>query len=197
MVLRQHRNSVSVIIVELHRRRIEIGFLTFAALSLRNNGDPVLFQKPRKSNLGSSRAMLDADSLKYGAEVHITRGPMHRVQVDIVDTELSEAGVQRAPEGLRREVLVPYLGRQMQLLPCETRRGNGGAYSFLVLIHLGSVDVSISELQRALDYRLAATTRHTKRAKPEAWQFNSLCLQSFPLMRSQAGSGLQRKPPQR
>src|SRR5258705_13588599 len=94
---------------------------------------------------------------------------VHHVQVNVVDTELSQAGVQCATERLRREVLVPYLGRQMQLLSCETRGGNCGAYGFLVLIHLGSVDVSmcrcvdvsISELECALDYRLAATTRHT------------------------------------
>src|ERR1700709_1096042 len=65
VVLRQYRNSMPVIIVEFHRQRVEIGLLTFAALSLRNNSHPVLFQKPRKCNLSSGHAMLDANSLKY------------------------------------------------------------------------------------------------------------------------------------
>jgi hypothetical protein len=104
---------------------------------------------------------------------------MHHVQVNVVDTELCEAGVKGATQGIRREVLVPYLGGQMQLLSRETRGRNCGAYGFFVLVHLGGVDVSVSELPRTFNYWLATSARHTKCAKSEAGQFNSLCLQSF------------------
>ena len=44
VVLRQHSHSAPVFIVEFHRERVEIGFLTFPALSLGNHGHAVLFQ---------------------------------------------------------------------------------------------------------------------------------------------------------
>jgi hypothetical protein len=67
----------------------------------------------------------------------------------------------------------------MQLFARKTRGSNCGAYGFLVLVHLGGVDVSISELQCTFDYRLTISTRHTVRAESEARQVNALCLQNF------------------
>ncbi len=49
-----------------------------------------------------------------GGQVHVRRRPVHHEQVDVVQTELTQAGIERAVDRIRRQLVVPDLGGDMQ-----------------------------------------------------------------------------------
>ncbi|MGY3280007.1 hypothetical protein ACVJ5M_007604 [Bradyrhizobium sp. S3.7.6] len=95
----------------------------------------------------------------------------------MVEPELGQAGVEGAADRIGAEILVPDLGRDMQLAARQPGRGERGTDRFFVGVHLGGVDVAIADRQCALDRRAAGIALHAESAKAELGHADALCLQ--------------------
>ncbi len=93
--------------------------------------------------------------------------PVDQVQVDVVQAELAERGV----EGAQRRVVpllgVPQLGGDEQLLARQARGGQRPAGALLVGVDRGGVDAAVSGLQRGGDGRGRLGVRHLPDAEAE------------------------------
>src|ERR1700730_1213148 len=97
----------------------------------------------------------------------------------MVEPEIFQAGVERATDRIRREVFVPDLCRDMQLLAREARCRNGGTDGLLVAVHFRGVDMAVAKAERTFDRRATNIALHAKSAEPEPRQADALGLQMF------------------
>ena len=107
------------------------------------------------------------------------RRPVHEIEIDLIEPELFQAGVERPADRVRREIFVPDLGGDVQILARDAGRRDRGADGLLVGVHFGGVDMAIAERQRAFDRRAADVALHAKGAEPEPRQADALGLQIF------------------
>ena len=76
---------------------------------------------------------------------------MHKIEIDVIEPKLLQTGIKGTLDSVGREVLVPDLGRDVQILARHTGGGDRGADRVLVGVHLRGVDVAIAERKRAFD----------------------------------------------
>jgi hypothetical protein len=53
---------------------------------------------------------------EHRRQVHVLRRPVHQIEIDLIEPQLLQAGVERAADRVRREVLVPDLCGDVQIL---------------------------------------------------------------------------------
>ncbi len=97
----------------------------------------------------------------------------------MVEPELFQGSIERPADRIRRQVLVPDFGGDMQVLAGNTGGGNRGTDGLLIAIHLGGVEMPVAQRQPALDRRAAGIALHAKGAEPELRQADTLGLQMF------------------
>src|SRR5258708_9282413 len=85
----------------------------------------------------------------------------------MVEPELFQAGVERATDRIRREVFVPDLCGDVQLLAREARYRNGGTDGLLVAVHFRGVDMAVAEAQRTFDRRATNNPLHAGSCQPQ------------------------------
>ena len=78
--------------------------------------------------------------------VVVLQRPMDQVQVDIVDAETSEAGVERLQRRLVALIGVPQLGGEKDVFAGDSRVRDATAHPFLVAVCGGGVDVPVARL---------------------------------------------------
>jgi hypothetical protein len=104
---------------------------------------------------------------------------VHEIEVDMVEPQLLQGSVECPPDGVRREVLVPDLCRDMQFCARHARGRERRSNRLLVAIHFGGVDVPIAERKSALHRGAADIALHAEGAEPEFWHRNALGLDVF------------------
>src|SRR6185437_9491716 len=62
--------------------------------------------------------------LEYHRQVHVLRWPMHQIEIDMVELQLVQAGVEGAADGIGCEIFVPDLGGDVQLVARNAGRGD-------------------------------------------------------------------------
>ena len=97
----------------------------------------------------------------------------------MVEPELLQGSIERPADRIRRQIFVPDLGGDMQILAGDAGGGDRGANGLLVAVHLGGVEMPVAQRQRALDRRAAGIALHAKGAEPEPGQADALGLQMF------------------
>src|SRR5438132_9347631 len=104
---------------------------------------------------------------------------MDHIEIDLVEPQLSQAGVERAVERIRRKLIMPDLGGDEELVPVHAGRRDGRADGGFVVVHRGGVDMSVAERDRTLDDRLGIGSRHPEGAEAEAGNRVTLCSDSL------------------
>ena len=104
---------------------------------------------------------------------------MDEIEVDLVDPELFQGGVERLADCVRRQILVPDLCRDMQIVASDAGSRERGADGLLVGIHFGGVDMPVAERERALHRRAAGIALHAEGTEPELGQADALGLHIF------------------
>ena len=92
---------------------------------------------------------------------------MDHVEIDIVELQLPEAGVEGAADRAGTELIVPDLGGDEELVARDARGSDRSPDGVFVLVHGGSVEMPIAERQRAFDDRLGADAWHAERTEAE------------------------------
>src|SRR6185312_10820150 len=259
LALRQCRDFLAVIVVELDAERIPIRLLALAARGLRDRGNAVLIEQPFQRDLRRAGIVLPANGgkrfvgggatlcqrtighqrnrpcvhvslhlrlvehrvifdliagdrrlqvldhgleqrdveignpdgarapglaklhqrLEHGRQVHTWLRPVDKIEVDGIQAQLLQAGVEGAAHRVRREILVPDLCRDVQFAPLHARGGNRRADRVFIGIHFRSVDMAVAERKRALDCRAADIALHAIGAEPEPRQADALGLQGL------------------
>ena len=100
---------------------------------------------------------------------------MDHVEIDVVEPEFAQAGVEGPVERVRRQLVVPDLRGDEELAPAHAGCRDGRAHGSFILVHRRGVDMSVAERDRALDDRLGVSTRHPERAEAKAGDRNALC----------------------
>ena len=117
--------------------------------------------------------------LEHRGQIHLRRWPVHQVEIDLIEPELVQGCIERPADGIRRQVLVPDLGGDVQILAGNAGGGNRGADRLLIAVHLRGVEMPIAEPQRAFNRGAAGLALHTESAQPEPGQTDALGLQMF------------------
>ena len=112
-------------------------------------------------------------------QVHVPRGPVHQIKVDVIEPQLLQTGIERPADRVGREVLVPDLGGDMQIPARDARCADRRTDRLLVAVHFRGVDMPVAEAERAFDRRPADLALHSKSAEPEPRQADALGLQIF------------------
>ena len=97
----------------------------------------------------------------------------------MIELQFLQAGVERLADRIGRQIFVPDLGGDVQILARDAGSGDGGADGFLIGVHFRGVDVAIAETERAFDRRAADIALHAKRAEPEPRQADALGFERF------------------
>ena len=97
----------------------------------------------------------------------------------MVEPQLLQGGVERAADRVRRQILVPDLCGDVQIVAGDARGRERGADRLLVAVHFGGVDMAVAEPQRAFDRGAAGIALHAEGAEPEPGQADALGLQIF------------------
>ena len=97
----------------------------------------------------------------------------------MVEPELLQGSIERPADRIRRQIFVPDLGGDMQVLARDAGGCDRGADGLLIAIHLGGVEMPVAQRQRALDRRAAGIALHAKGAEAELGQADTLGLQVF------------------
>ncbi len=105
---------------------------------------------------------------------------MHEIEVDVIEPQLLEAGVEGATDCIRRQILVPDLCGDVQLAARHLGSADGRTDRLLVGVHLGGVDVAIAERQRAVDRRTAFIALHAEGAEAELGHADALVSSDCP-----------------
>src|ERR1700724_1030029 len=100
---------------------------------------------------------------------------MDHIEIDMVEPQLPQTGVEGAVERIRRKLIMPDLRGDEELVPVYAGRGDGRADGGFVVVHRGGVDMSVAERDRTLDDRLGVGSRHPEGAEAEARYRNTLC----------------------
>ena len=95
----------------------------------------------------------------------------------MIEPQLVQAGVEGSSDRIRREILVPDLGGDVELAAGDGGSRDRGSDRLLIAVHFGGVDMAIAERQRALDRRAAGVALHAEGAEPEPRQADALGLQ--------------------
>src|SRR3981189_3357295 len=93
---------------------------------------------------------------------------MDHIEIDMVEPQLPQTGVEGAVERIRRKLIMPDLRGDEELVPVHAGRRDGRADSGFVVVHRGGVDMSIAERDRTLDDRLGVGSWHPEGAEAEA-----------------------------
>jgi hypothetical protein len=93
---------------------------------------------------------------------------MDHIEIDMVEPQLPQTGVEGAVERIRRKLIMPDLRGDEELVPVHAGRRDGRAYGGFVVLHRGGVDMSVAEPNRTLDDRLGVGSRHPEGAEAEA-----------------------------
>src|SRR5258708_18595207 len=104
---------------------------------------------------------------------------MDHIEIDLVELQLPQAGVERTVERIRRKLVMPDLGGDKELVAVHAGRRDGRADGGLVVVHRSGVDMSVAERDRALDDRLGTGSRHPEGAEAEARNRDTLCRDRF------------------
>src|ERR1700694_4006751 len=100
---------------------------------------------------------------------------MDHIEIDMVEPQLPQTGVEGAVERIRRKLIMPDLRGDEELVPVHAGRRDGRADGGFVVVHRGGVDMSVAERDRTLDDRLGVGSRHPEGAEAEARHLNTLC----------------------
>src|SRR6267142_514918 len=100
---------------------------------------------------------------------------MDHIEIDMVEPQLPQTGVEGAVERIRRKLIMPDLRGDEELVPVHAGRRDGRADSGFVVVHRGGVDMSIAERERTLDDRLGVGSWHPEGAEAEAGNRDTLC----------------------
>src|ERR1700688_1205831 len=100
---------------------------------------------------------------------------MDHIEIDMVEPQLPQAGVEGAVERIRRKLIMPDLRGDEELVPVHAGRRDGRADGGFVVVHRGGIDMSVAERNRTLDDRLGVGSRHPEGAEAEARHRNTLC----------------------
>ena len=95
----------------------------------------------------------------------------------MIESQLLQAAVEGAADRVRREVFVPDLGGDMQILARDAGGRDRGADRLLIGVHFRGVDVAIAERERAFDRGAADIALHAEGAESEPGQADALGLQ--------------------
>jgi hypothetical protein len=104
---------------------------------------------------------------------------VHEIEIDMVEPELVQAGIESPADRVRCEILVPDLCRHMQLTARHAGGGNRGTDRFFVGVHFRGVDVAIAKRKCTLDRPTAGIALHAEGAEPELGHADALGLQIF------------------
>ncbi len=104
---------------------------------------------------------------------------MDQVEIDIVEAEARETSLERPAYALRREILPPHFGGDVELIARHARRPEGTPDRLLVAIHLGCVDVAVAQGERLLDGALARRALEPERAEPEPVEAEASAREGF------------------
>src|SRR5258705_6669559 len=104
---------------------------------------------------------------------------MDHIEIDLVELQLPQAGVERAIERIRRKLVMADLGGDKELVAVHAGPRDGRADGGLVVVHRSGVDMSVAERDRALDDRLGTGSRHPEGAEAEARNRDTLCRDRF------------------
>ena len=115
--------------------------------------------------------------LEDRSKIHGPGGPVHEIEIDVVEPQFFQAGIKRPADRVGSQVFVPDLGGDVKLLAHHARCSDSGTARILVTVHLCRIDVAIAETERAFDGRAADVSLHPVGAKPEARQIDALCMQ--------------------
>src|SRR6266404_4266000 len=100
---------------------------------------------------------------------------MDHIEIDMVEPQLPQTGVEGAVERIRRKLIMPDLRSDEELVPVHAGRRDGRADGGFVVVYRGGVDMSVAERDRTLDDRLGVGSRHPEGAEAEARHRNTLC----------------------
>src|SRR5882757_317121 len=100
---------------------------------------------------------------------------MDHIEIDMVEPQLPQAGVERAVERIRRKLIMPDLGGDEELVPVHAGRRDGRADGGFVVVHRSGIDMSVAERDRTLNDRLGIGSRHPESTEAEARHRNTLC----------------------
>jgi hypothetical protein len=117
--------------------------------------------------------------LEQRGQVHAVRRPVHQIEVDVIELQLAEAGVERPSDRIGGEIVDPDLGGDVQILPRDAGGRDRSSNGFFVAVHFSGVDMPIAQRERAFDCRAAGIALQAKGAEPEPWQADALGLQIF------------------
>ena len=97
-----------------------------------------------------ARALLLVEALQRAPGVEPLAGdrPVEQVEVDVIQAEALQAGVEGAQRAIVALVVVPELGRHEHLLARDAAVANAGADVGLVAVDARGVDVAVAEAQR-------------------------------------------------
>ena len=107
-------------------------------------------------------------------KVHPWCWPVHEIQIDMFEFEFCETGLERGIDPVTGQMIVPDLGRDVEVRAADAGCGNGLADRRFVAIHLRRIDVAIAKRQRAFNCSAADIALHLEGAKPEFRQANAL-----------------------
>jgi hypothetical protein len=103
---------------------------------------------------------------------------MHQIEIEHVEPQLLQAGIEGAAHRVGREIFVPDLCRHMQLVARDAACGNRSADLLLIGVHLRGVEMAIAERKRALDRGAAGIALHAEGAEAEPRHSDALGFES-------------------
>ncbi len=104
---------------------------------------------------------------------------MHQIEIDMVEPQLLQGSVERAADRIRRQVLVPDLGGDVQVVAGDARGRKRRADRLLIAVHFRGVEMAVTKPQPAFDRRAAGIALHAEGAEPKSGQGDALGLQIF------------------
>ena len=102
---------------------------------------------------------------------------MHEIEIDMIESQPREAGVEGTPDAIAGQMIVPDFCREVDVFAADAGGGDSRADSLLVAVHFSGIDVSISDGQCALDRALAFGVLHGKGAETEGGKVYALSLE--------------------
>ncbi len=93
--------------------------------------------------------------------------PVDQVEVDVVEAEAAETGLEGRQSRVVTLLGVPELGRDEDVLAGDARGRDRGADALLVAVGPGGVDVAVAGIERLFDHLLRVLGRHLEDAEPE------------------------------
>src|ERR1700731_353385 len=100
---------------------------------------------------------------------------MDHIEIDMVEPQLPQAGVEGAVERIRRKLIMPDLGGDEELVPVHAGRRDGRADGGLAVVHRSGVYTLVAAGDRPLDVRVGISSRNPEGAEAEAGNRDTLC----------------------